>query len=193
LPERPHLSRGVSGLGLQIAEALGEQGGGGGGGSRSFYSHARRRSEGGAGAPRGSGHKSDWIAADNCKEDDVTRIADEHIDKWARSTFWSTKRAPPGALPRKTIVEAWDKLMNLKFRSRLAQPAIGKLSDDSEQIRRHHQSQSICPDSRAATGGHANDSLSHRKGQCGIHRALAGDGDARITVNALAPASSGRK
>src|SRR5258708_19382392 len=67
---------GSRGLGLQIAEAFGEQG------ARIVLSSRR------AGDLKqaqehlaGLGIKSDWIVADNAKDDDVKRLPDEAIDK----------------------------------------------------------------------------------------------------------------
>src|ERR1700680_1583611 len=70
---------GARGLGLQIAEALGEQG------ARIVLSS--RKAAALKQAPEhlaGLGIQSDWIAADNAKDDDVKRLADEAIAKLGR-------------------------------------------------------------------------------------------------------------
>jgi len=67
---------GSRGLGLQIAEALGEQG-------AKIILSSRKATDLKQAQEHlaGLGIKSDWIAADNAREDDVKRLADEAIDK----------------------------------------------------------------------------------------------------------------
>jgi NAD(P)-dependent dehydrogenase (short-subunit alcohol dehydrogenase family) len=87
---------GSRGLGLQIEEALGEQG------ARIVLSS--RKADDLKQAQEhlaGQGVKADWIAADNAKDDDIKRLADEAIAKPGKWTFWSTTRARRGALPPK--------------------------------------------------------------------------------------------
>src|SRR5258708_27528088 len=70
---------GSRGLGLQIAEALGEQG------ARIVLSSRKAVDLKQAHEHlAGLGIKSDWIAADNAKDDDVKRLADEAIAKMGR-------------------------------------------------------------------------------------------------------------
>jgi NAD(P)-dependent dehydrogenase (short-subunit alcohol dehydrogenase family) len=65
---------GSRGLGLQIAEALGEQG------ARIVLSSRKDADLKQAQEHlAGLGIKSDWIAADNAKDDDIKRLADEAI------------------------------------------------------------------------------------------------------------------
>src|SRR5260370_16990269 len=70
---------GSRGLGLQIAEALGEQG-------AKIILSSRKAADLKQAQEHlaGLGIKSDWIAADNAKEEDVKRLSDEAIDKLAK-------------------------------------------------------------------------------------------------------------
>src|SRR5260370_11853464 len=69
---------GSRGLGLQIAEALGEQG------ARIILSSLKAADLKQAQEHlAGLGIKSDWIAADNAKEEDVKRLPDAAIDNFA--------------------------------------------------------------------------------------------------------------
>src|SRR6202047_5490648 len=74
---------GSRGLGLQIAEALGEQG------ARIVLS-SRKAADLKQGQEHlaGLGIKSDWIAADNAKEDDVKRLAGEGGAKIGQITIF---------------------------------------------------------------------------------------------------------
>ena len=70
------ITGGSRGLGLQIAEALGEQGA-----SIILSSRKAPDLEQAQKHLAGLGIKADWIAADNSREDDVKRLADEAITK----------------------------------------------------------------------------------------------------------------
>src|SRR5258707_5316757 len=104
---------GSRGLGLQIAEALGEEG------ERIVLSsrkaadleHAQEHL-----AARGI--KADWIAADNSKDDDVKRLADEAISKLGKvDILVNNAGASSGAPTEDHPFEAWDKGMKLNIRS----------------------------------------------------------------------------
>ncbi|WP_249128403.1 SDR family NAD(P)-dependent oxidoreductase [Bradyrhizobium sp. AUGA SZCCT0240] len=70
---------GSRGLGLQIAEALGEQG------ARVVISSRKAPDLEKAQAHlAGLGIKAEWIAADNSRDEDVKRLADETIKKLGR-------------------------------------------------------------------------------------------------------------
>src|SRR3984957_14981141 len=93
---------GSRGLGLQIAEALGEQG------ARIVLSSRKAADLKQAQEPlAGLGIKSDWIAADNAKDDDIKRLADEAIAKLGKVDILVNKAgAGGGGAPQKTPTEA---------------------------------------------------------------------------------------
>ena len=73
------ITGGSRGLGLQIAEALGEQG------AKIVLSSRKAADlEQAQKHLAGLGIKADWIAADNTRDDDVRRLADEAIAKLGR-------------------------------------------------------------------------------------------------------------
>src|SRR5260370_5578493 len=116
---------GSRGLGLQIAEALGEQG-------AKIILSSRKATDLKQAQEHlaGLGIKSDWIAADNAKEEDVKRLADEAIDKFGKvDILVNNAGATWGASTEDHPVEAWDKLMNLNIRSLfLLSKPTGKLT-----------------------------------------------------------------
>src|SRR5258707_599011 len=164
---------GSRGLGLQIAEAFGEQG------ARIVLSSRK------AGDLKqaqehlaGLGIKSDWIVADNAKDDDVKRLADEAIDKLGKvDILVNNAGATWGASTEDHPIEAWDKVMNLNIRSLfLLSQRIGKLS--------------MIPNNYGRGIGDMQMIAYHTSKGAVVNftRALAGDwGRHGITVNALAP------
>ncbi len=104
---------GSRGLGLQIAEALGEQG------ARVVISSRKAPDLEKAQAHlAGLGIKADWIAADNSRDEDVKRLADETIKKLGRvDILVNNAGATWGAPTEDHPIEAWDKVMNLNIRS----------------------------------------------------------------------------
>jgi len=116
---------GSRGLGLQIAEALGEQG------ARIVLSSRKADDlKQAQGHLAGLGINCDWIAADNAKDDDVKRLADEAIGKLGKvDILVNNAGAAWAAATEDHPIEAWDKLMNLNIRSIfLLSQRIGKLS-----------------------------------------------------------------
>ena len=104
---------GSRGLGLQIAEALGEQG-------AKIVLSSRKAGD----LEEAQGHlaklgiKADWIAADNSKDEDITRLADGAIAKLGKvDILVNNAGATWGALTEDHPIEAWDKLMNLNIRA----------------------------------------------------------------------------
>jgi NAD(P)-dependent dehydrogenase (short-subunit alcohol dehydrogenase family) len=88
---------GSRGLGLQMAQALGEAG------AKVMLSSRKAATWIEAAADlKAAGIDARWIAADCSKEEDIRALADEAIERWATSTSWSTTPAPPGARPPKT-------------------------------------------------------------------------------------------
>jgi len=101
------------GLGLQIAEALGEQG------ARLIISSRKSADLDRAQAHlAGQGIKADWIAADNSADDDVKRLAEEALKKVGRlDILVNNAGANWGAPTEDHPIEAWDKVMDLNIRS----------------------------------------------------------------------------
>src|SRR5258706_13190129 len=176
---------GSRGLGLQIAEAFGEQG------ARIVLSSRK------AGDLKqaqehlaGLGIKSDWIVADNAKDDDVKRLADEAIDRLAKvDILVNNAGATWGASTEDHPIEAWDKLMNLNIRSLfLLSQRVGKLSMIPNKYGRIINIASVA----GLRGGIGDMQMiayhTSKRPVVNFTRALAGDwGRHGITVNALAP------
>src|SRR6266851_1516486 len=176
---------GSRGLGLQIAEALGEQG------ARIVLSSRKAADLKQAQEHlAGLGIKSDWIAADNAKDDDVRRLADEAIAKLGRvDILVNNAGASWGAPTEDHPVEAWDKVMNLNIRSLfLLSQQIGKRSMIPNKYGRIINLASIAG-LRGSTGEIQTIAYNTSKGAVvNFTRALAGSwGRYGITVNALAP------
>ena len=116
---------GSRGLGLQIAEALGEAG------ARVVVS-ARKAAEleAAVAALKERGVQADWIAADSSQPAEVQRLADEAIDKLGHvDILVNNAGATWGAPAEDHPLEAWDKVMNLNVRSIfLLSQAVGKAS-----------------------------------------------------------------
>jgi NAD(P)-dependent dehydrogenase (short-subunit alcohol dehydrogenase family) len=107
------ITGGSRGLGLQIAEALGEQGA-----KLVISSRKAADLEKAQSHLAGLGIKADWIAADNSKDEDVKRLADEAIKKLGRvDILVNNAGATWGAPTEDHPIEAWDKVMNLNIRS----------------------------------------------------------------------------
>jgi len=176
---------GSRGLGLQIAEALGEQG-------AKVVLSSRKASDLKEAQEHlaGLGIESDWIAADNAKDDDVKRLADLAIDKLGKvDILVNNAGATWGASTDDHPIEAWDKVMNLNIRSLfLLSQRIGKLSMIPNKYGRIINIASIAG-LRGGTGDMQMIAYHTSKGAVvNFTRALAGDwGRHGITVNALAP------
>ena len=177
---------GSRGLGLQIAEALGEAG------ARVVLS-ARKAAdlEASAAALKERGITADWIAADSSQPAEVQRLADEAIAKLGHvdilvNNAGATWGAPAEAHP----LEAWDKVMNLNIRSIfLMSQAIGKRSMIPRQSGRIINVASI-----AGLAGNAPNTMqtiaynTSKGAVVNFTRTLAGEwGRHGITVNAIAP------
>src|SRR5258707_4769766 len=176
---------GSRGLGLQIAEALGEQG------ARIVLSSRKAADLKQAQEHlAGLGIKSDWVAADNAKDDDIKRLADEAIAKMGKvDILVNNAGATWGASTADHPIEAWDKVMNLNIRSLfLLSQRIGKLSMIPNNYGRIINVASIAG-LRGGTGDMQMIAYHTSKGAVvNFTRALAGDwGRHGITVNALAP------
>jgi len=103
---------GSRGLGLQLAQALGEAG------ARVMLSS--RKAEDlieSAAELKAAGVDADWIAADCAKEADLRALADETIQRFGHvDILVNNAGAAWGAPAEDHPVEAWDKVMNLNVR-----------------------------------------------------------------------------
>jgi NAD(P)-dependent dehydrogenase (short-subunit alcohol dehydrogenase family) len=179
------ITGGSRGLGLQIAEALGEQGA-----SIILSSRKAPDLEQAQKHLAGLGIKADWVAADNSREDDVKRLADEAIAKLGKvDILVNNAGATWGAPTEDHPIEAWDKVMNLNIRSLfLLSQQIGKRSMIPNKYGRIINIASIAG-LRGSTGEMQTIAYNTSKGAVvNFTRALAGSwGRYGITVNALAP------
>jgi NAD(P)-dependent dehydrogenase (short-subunit alcohol dehydrogenase family) len=176
---------GSRGLGLQIAEALGEQG-------AKVVLSSRKATELEAAQTHlaGRGIEAEWIAADNSKDDDIKRLADEAIAKLGKvDILVNNAGATWGAPTEDHPIEAWDKVMNLNIRSLfLLSQQIGKLSMIPNNYGRIINLASVAG-LLGSTGVMQTIAYNTSKGAVvNFTRSLAGSwGRYGITVNALAP------
>jgi len=176
---------GSRGLGLQIAEALGEAG------ARVVIS-ARKASELEAAveALKARGVEASWIAADSSQPADVQRLADASLDMLGHvDILVNNAGATWGAPAADHPLDAWDKVMNLNVRAIfLLSQAIGKASMIPRQRGRIINVASIA--GLAGNTG-AMTSVAYNTSKAAVinfTRALAGEwGVHGINVNALAP------
>ncbi|MBR0954907.1 SDR family oxidoreductase [Bradyrhizobium canariense] len=176
---------GSRGLGLQIAEALGEYG------AKVIISSRKAADLEKAQAHlANAGIQSDWIAADNAKDEDVKRLADEAMARHGRvDILVNNAGATWGALTEDHPMEAWDKVMNLNVRALfLLSQQIGKRSMIPNRYGRIINLASIAG-LRGSVGAMQTIAYNTSKGAVvNFTRALAGSwGRHGITVNALAP------
>lgn len=103
---------GSRGLGLQIAQALGEAG------ARVMLSSRKASDLEEATADlQAAGIDTRWIAADCAKEDDIRRLADETLQRMgAVDILVNNAGAAWGSPAEDHPVDAWDKVMNLNVR-----------------------------------------------------------------------------
>lgn len=103
---------GSRGLGLQMAQALGEAG--------AKVMLSSRKAEDlleSAGILKAAGIDVDWIAADCSKEADIRALADETIKRFGHvDILVNNAGAAWGAPAEDHPVDAWDKVMNLNIR-----------------------------------------------------------------------------
>src|SRR5881397_260533 len=176
---------GSRGLGLQIAEALGEAGA-----KILLTSRKAADLEEAAADLQAKGIDTRWVAADASDPAQVQRVADEALQRLGQiDILVNNAGATWGAPAEDHPLEAWDKVMNLNVRSIfLMSQAIGKLS----MIPRHY-GRIINVASIAGLAG-APDTMkfiaygTSKGAVVNFTRTLAGEwGPYGITVNALAP------
>lgn len=180
------ITGGSSGLGLQVAEALGEQGakilitGRKADALESAQAHLRQL-----------GIEADWVAADNQKESDINKLVDEALARLGRvDILVNNAGATWGAPAADHPVEAWDKLMNLNVRSVfLLTQQIGRRSMIPNRYGRVINLASIA--GLKGNGPNSLGTIAYNTSKGAIvnfTRGLAGEwGQFGITVNALAP------
>ncbi|MBV8620584.1 MAG: SDR family oxidoreductase [Curvibacter sp.] len=103
---------GSRGLGLQMAQALGEAG------ARIMLSSRKAEDlEEAAAELQAAGIDARWIAADCAREDDIRRLADQTLERLGDvDILVNNAGAAWGAPAEDHPVEAWDKVMNLNVR-----------------------------------------------------------------------------
>ncbi|MCW7540638.1 SDR family oxidoreductase [Aquabacterium sp. A7-Y] len=179
------ITGGSRGLGLQIAEALGEAGA-----KLMLSSRKAQDLEEAMAHLQDRGIDARWVAADASKEEDIHRIADETLQRLGHvDILVNNAGATWGAPAEDHPVEAWDKVMDLNIRSIfLLTQAIGKKS----MIPRR-QGRVINVASIAGLGGNPAfmNTIAYNTSKGAVvnfTRALACEwGRHGITVNALAP------
>jgi gluconate 5-dehydrogenase len=116
---------GSRGLGLQIAEALGEAG-------AKIMLTARKAAELEQAAERlqDKGIDAGWIAADASQPSEVQRVVTEAMERMGRIDILVNNAGATWGAPMEDYpLEAWDKVMNLNIRSLfLFAQAVGKAS-----------------------------------------------------------------
>ena len=176
---------GSRGLGLQIAQALGEAG------AKVMLSSRKAADlEEAAATLQALGIDTRWIAADASAPEEVARVADETLQRMGHiDILVNNAGASWGAPAEEHPLAAWDKVMNLNIRSLfLMCQAVGKRS----MIPRG-QGRIINIASIAGLAGNGPDmatiAYNTSKGAVvNFTRALAGEwGKHHITVNAIAP------
>ena len=180
------ITGGSRGLGLQIAEALGEQG-------ARVVPSARKADELQAAQEhlKSRGIAAEWIAADGSRDAEIARLADEALAKLGHvDILVNNAGATWGAPAEDHPVEAWDKVMNLNIRGLfLLTQRIGKLSMIPRRSGRIINVASIAGLAGNPPGSMETIAYNTSKGAVvNFTRTLAGEwGEHNITVNALAP------
>ena len=176
---------GSRGLGLQIAEALGEAG------ARVVIS-ARKASELEAAveALKARGVEASWIAADSSQPAEVQRLADATLEMLGHvDILVNNAGATWGAPAEDHPLDAWDKVMNLNVRAIfLLSRAIGKASMIP---RRRGRIINVASIAGLSGNSGAMTSVAYNTSKAAVinfTRALAGEwGVHGFNVNALAP------
>ena len=175
---------GSRGLGLQIAEALGEAG------AKIFLTSRKAGDlEEAAAHLKGKGITAEWLAADASQPDEVARVVDAALQKLGHiDILVNNAGATWGAPAEDYPLEAWDKVMNLNIRSVfLMSQAVGKRS-----MIPHKRGRIINIASIAGLAGSADVAFiaygTSKGAVVNFTRTLAGEwGRHGINVNALAP------
>ena len=176
---------GSRGLGLQIAEALGEAGA-----KILLCSRKAADLEEAAAHLQAKGIDTRWVAADASLPADIARVADEAMQRLGQiDILVNNAGATWGAAAESHPLEAWDKVMNLNVRSLfLMSQAIGRLSMIP---RRSGRIVNIASIAGLAGNSALMTTIAYNTSKGAVvnfTRALAGEwGVHGITVNAIAP------
>jgi NAD(P)-dependent dehydrogenase (short-subunit alcohol dehydrogenase family) len=175
---------GSRGLGLQIAEALGEAGA-----KIMLTSRKAADLEEAAALLQDKGIDARWIAADASQPADIARVVAETMERLGRIDILVNNAGATWGAPMESYpLEAWDKVMNLNVRSLfLFAQAVGKAC-----MLPHKQGRIINVASIAGLAGSLDMQFiaygTSKGAVVNFTRTLAGEwGPHGITVNALAP------
>ncbi|MFL6663209.1 MAG: SDR family oxidoreductase [Rhizobacter sp.] len=176
---------GSRGLGLQIAEALGEAG-------ATIFLTSRKAGdlEEAAAHLKAKGIAVEWLAADASRPEEVDRVAGEALRRLGQvDILVNNAGATWGAPAEDYPLEAWDKVMNLNIRSVfLMCQAIGKASMIPRRQGRIINVASIAGLSGSTAAVKFIAYGTSKGAVVNFTRTLAGEwGPYGITVNALAP------
>ncbi|MBV8035245.1 SDR family oxidoreductase [Roseateles sp.] len=176
---------GSRGLGLQIAEALGDAGA-----KIMLTSRKAGDLEEAAALLQARGIDARWIAADAAKADEAQRVVNETMERLGQiDILVNNAGATWGAPAEEHPIEAWDKVMDLNIRSLFVfAQAVAKASMIPRRSGRIINVASIAG-LAGNTGAMKTIAYNTSKGAAvNFTRALAGEwGRYGITVNALAP------
>lgn len=180
------ITGGSRGLGLQMAEALGEQG-------AHILLSARHAEE----LQHAQAHlrsidiEADWIVADSALDADIQRLADEALEKCGHVDILVNNAGMAWGAPAEDHpIEAWDSVMSLNIRGMfLLTQQIGKRSMIPRRYGKIINVTSIAGLKGNLPGWLEGIAYSSSKGAVSsFTRALAGEwGEFNITVNAIAP------
>src|SRR5262245_6733911 len=177
---------GSRGLGLQIAEALGEAG------ARIMLTSRKASDlEEAAAHLQGKGIDTRWIAADASDPQQVRQVCAETLERLGQvDILVNNAGAAWGAPAEDHPLDAWDKVMNLNVRSIfMLSQAVGKLSMIPRKYGRIVNVASIAGLKGNGPGSQQTVAYNTSKGAVvNFTRTLAGEwGKFGITVNAIAP------
>jgi len=180
------ITGGSRGLGLQIAEALGENGA-----KLVLVSRKQVDLDESVAHLQKRGIESSAIAADLSNADSIRAVAQEAVKRLGRiDILINNAGATWGASAEEHPLEAWDKVMNLNVRSIfLLSQTVGKLSMIPRKYGRIVNVASIAGLKGNPPGSQQTLAYNTSKGAVvNFTRALAGEwGQYGITVNAIAP------
>ena len=176
---------GSRGLGLQMAHALGEAG------ARIMISSRKADDlEHACAGLQAAGIDARWVAADCAKEADITRLADDTLQRMGDvDILVNNAGATWGAPAEDHPVEAWDKLMNLNVRGYfLLSQAIAKRSMIARRCGRIINIASIAGLNGNPSGLNTIAYNTSKGAVINFTRALGAEwGKYNITVNAICP------